>query len=193
MVEVSPEFSNSASSSEDMLARFGSSSKCSFNHPTISPFESASTAYPLLSRLMVCQNLHEANRKCFSIASPKSSYTMVLGPKPTQPQPFWCPSVASGDTWAIHAQKDSFFRLTASVGSQVATTTGIYDLLTKTLNSCFHDRGPEHGPLGFHGPSIPRDALEVLPEVGFEDQSDRGLSRAFPSPHYTFGLTRYVR
>ncbi|XP_078478589.1 LOW QUALITY PROTEIN: uncharacterized protein LOC144739520 [Lampetra planeri] len=58
-------------------------------------------------------------------------------------------------------------------GSGVAATTGTGDLATTALSGCFDNGGGEHGPLGLNVPSLPRELVEVLPEV-FLNQSFMG-------------------
>ncbi|KAK0133257.1 Opsin-5 [Merluccius polli] len=106
MDETSPESSDSASSTEDVLVGFRSSSKCSFHRPTISPV-----------RVSICQNFLEANRKHFSIASPNSSHIRVFASVTAESAALLACrylSAASGDPWASQARKASFFSLTAS-------------------------------------------------------------------------------
>jgi len=89
MDRASPESSDSASSSEDVLVGFRSSSKCSVYHLTISSvwvssspprlnIASAKPCFPFLSWRTVCSSFLEANRKSFSIASPNSSRGSLL-------------------------------------------------------------------------------------------------------------------
>ncbi|KAK9518317.1 hypothetical protein VZT92_019726 [Zoarces viviparus] len=71
---------------------------------------------------MVCQNLLEANRKSFSMASPNSSHARVLAFATTAAAALLACrylSAASGDPWANQALKVSFFSLTASLTSGV--------------------------------------------------------------------------
>ncbi len=74
MGETSPESSSSASSTEDVLVKFRSSSQCSFWHSTISPVKVSSPppllntalakpCFLFLSCLMVCQNFLEKTWK----------------------------------------------------------------------------------------------------------------------------------
>ncbi|KAK0144409.1 hypothetical protein N1851_017229 [Merluccius polli] len=119
-----PQISDSASSTEDVLVGFRSSSKCSFHHPTISPVRVSSSppwlntavakpCFPFLSH----QKFLEANRKSFSIASPNSSYTQVFASVTAEAAALLgCRylSAPSGDPWASQARKASFFSLTAS-------------------------------------------------------------------------------
>ncbi|KAI3360697.1 hypothetical protein L3Q82_012842, partial [Scortum barcoo] len=65
-------------------------------------------------------------------------------------------------------------------GSLVAAMTGTDDLLATTTCRYLHNGGFERSPLRFHIPKLPRDAQEILPEVGVKDLLDRDLSHTFP-------------
>ncbi|KAL3968637.1 hormone-sensitive lipase [Sarotherodon galilaeus] len=84
-----PSSPDSASSSEDVSVGLRRSSKYSFHRLTIFSVDVSSAPpalytvqvehrFPLLRRLTVCQNLFEAVRKSFSMASPNSSHTRVF-------------------------------------------------------------------------------------------------------------------
>lgn len=66
----------------------------------------------------------------------------------------------------------------------VAITTGSSDLLTTVLSSLLYNGGFEHDSLAFNVPNLPRNVLEILPEVRVEDLTDSVLRRTFPVyPH----------
>ena len=66
--------------------------------------------------------------------------------------------------------------------------TGTSDLTATAPDSRVNNGSREHGPFGLNVPSLPRDLVKALPEVGVEDLPDRGFLQMFPSdPHDAFG------
>ncbi len=79
-------------------------------------------------------------------------------------------------------------------GSGIAATTGTNHLTAAAPIGRLNNGGTEHSPLGLNIPRLPRDMVEVLPEVGVEAPSDRRLCQTFPAdPHNTLGSARSDR
>ena len=73
-------------------------------------------------------------------------------------------------------------------GSGIAATTGTGDLTATAPDSRVNNGSGEHGPFGLNVPSLPRDLVKALPEVGVKDLPDRGFHQMFPAdPHNMFG------
>ncbi|KAK0155241.1 hypothetical protein N1851_002432 [Merluccius polli] len=158
------------------------SSKYSFHQSTTSRVEVSSApsppytvltihCYPLLRRRMVVQNLFEAVRKSFFIASPNSSHVRVFASvTATAALRLACRYLpaASGVPQAKKVLQDSF-SLTASltaVGSGIAATAGTDHLAATAPVGRLNNGGAEHGPLGLNVPSLPQYMVKALPEVG---------------------------
>ncbi|KAK0155303.1 hypothetical protein N1851_002361 [Merluccius polli] len=119
---------------------------------------------------MVVQNLFEAVRKSFSMASPNSSHVRVFA-----------------SVTATAALRLACRYLPAASGvPQAKKVTALVGRL--------NNGGVEHGPLGLNVPRLPRYMVKALPEVGVEALSDRRLCQTFPAdPHDTFGSARSDR
>ncbi|KAK3520148.1 hypothetical protein QTP70_016255 [Hemibagrus guttatus] len=75
--------------------------------------------------------------------------------------------------------------------SGIAAATDTRDLTATAPDGCVNNGGGEHGPLRLNVPNLPRNLVEVLPEMGVEDPPNRGISKTFPTdPHYTFGSAK---
>lgn len=139
-----------------------------------------------LRHRMVCQNVLEANQKCFSIASSNSSLTQVLTSATTEAAALLASlylSAASRNPWANQAQKVSFFSLMVSLGCR------------HSRHQLPSDHSSHQLPLQWKFWTWPTqmslaawDAWEILLVMGAEDLTDTGLCQTFPDrPHYTLG------
>ncbi|KAK0138597.1 DNA-directed RNA polymerase III subunit RPC1 [Merluccius polli] len=165
------------------------SSKYSFHRSTTSRVE-VMHCFPLLRRRMVVQNLFEAVRKSFSMASPNSSHVRVFASvTATAALRLACRYLpaASGFDGIPH-------RRCPPAGSGIAATAGTDHLAATALVGRLNNGGAEHGPLGLNVPRLPRYMVKALPEVGVEALSDRRLCQTFPAdPHNPFGSARSDR
>ncbi|KAK0156532.1 Disintegrin and metalloproteinase domain-containing protein 11 [Merluccius polli] len=189
---------------------FNKPSKYSFHRSTTSRVEVSSApsppytvltmhCFPLLRRRMVVQNLFEAVRKSFSMASPNSSHVRVFASVTASctplglPVPACCLRSPTGQKGPIGLLQFDGIPHRRS-GSGIAATAGTDHLAATALVGRLNNGGAEHGPLGLNVPRLPRYMVKALPEVGVEALSDRRLCQTFPAdPHNTFGSARSDR
>ena len=71
--------------------------------------------------------------------------------------------------------------------------TSIGDLTATAPNSRINNGNGEHGRIKLNVPSLPRDLVKALPEVGVEDLPNRGFGQTFQAdPHSAFGSANSV-
>ncbi|KAK0151079.1 hypothetical protein N1851_007770 [Merluccius polli] len=146
--------------------------------------------FPLLRRRMVVQNLFEAVRKSFSMASPNSSHVRVFASvTATAALRLACRYLPAASGVPQAKKFDGIpHRRCPPAGSGIAATAGTNHLAATALVGRLNNGGVEHGPLGLNVPRLPRYMVKALPEVGVEALSDRRLCQTFPAdPHDTFG------
>ncbi|KAK0156341.1 hypothetical protein N1851_000378 [Merluccius polli] len=146
--------------------------------------------FPLLRRRMVVQNLFEAVRKSFSMASPNSSHVRVFASvTATAALRLACRYLPAASGVPQAKKFDGIpHRRCPPAGSGIAATAGTDHLAATALVGRLNNGGVEHGPLGLNVPRLPRYMVKALPEVGVEALSDRRLCQTFPAdPHDTFG------
>ncbi|KAK0148977.1 hypothetical protein N1851_010584 [Merluccius polli] len=146
--------------------------------------------FPLLRRRMVVQNLFEAVRKSFSMASPNSSHVRVFASvTATAALRLACRYLPAASGVPQAKKFDGIpHRRCPPGGSGIAATAGTDHLAATALVGRLNNGGVEHGPLGLNVPRLPRYMVKALPEVGVEALSDRRLCQTFPAdPHDTFG------
>ncbi|KAK0148965.1 hypothetical protein N1851_010649 [Merluccius polli] len=146
--------------------------------------------FPLLRRRMVVQNLFEAVRKSFSMASPNSSHVRVFASvTATAALRLACRYLPAASGVPQAKKFDGIpHRRCPPAGSGIAATAGTDHLAATALVGRLNNGGVEHGPLGLNVPRLPRYMVKALPEVGVEALSDRRLCQTFPAdPHNTFG------
>ncbi|KAK0152627.1 hypothetical protein N1851_005851 [Merluccius polli] len=207
--EPTPESPGPASLPEGVSVGLRRSSKYSFHRSTTSRVEVSSApsppytvltmhCFPLLRRRMVVQNLFEAVRKSFSMAShpPMSGNRHNCTPLGL-PVPACCLRSPTGQKGPIGLllQFDGIpHRRCPPAGSGIAATAGTDHLAATSLVGRLNNGGAEHGSLGFNVPRLPLYMVKALPEVGVEALSDRRLCQTFPAdPHNTFGSARSDR
>ncbi|KAK0137955.1 hypothetical protein N1851_025831 [Merluccius polli] len=190
-----------ASLPEGMSVGLRRSSKYSFHRSTTSRVEVSSApsppytvltmhCFPLLRRRMVVQNLFEAVRKSFSMASPNSSHVRVFASvTATAALRLACRYLPAASGVPQAKKFDGIpHRRCPPAGSGIAATAGTDHLAATALVGRLNNGGVEHGPLGLNVPRLPRYMVKALPEVGVEALSDRRLCQTFPAdPHDTFG------
>ncbi|KAK0140992.1 hypothetical protein N1851_022012 [Merluccius polli] len=174
--------------------------------------------FPLLRRQMVVQNLFEAVRKSFSMASPNSSHVRnrhscaPLG----LPVPACCLRSPTGQKGPIGLllQFDSIpHRRCPPAGSGIAATAGTDHLAATAPVGRLNNGGAEHGPLGLNVPRLPRYVatpewkrvqplsrrlvpepllcVEVRPTISSRNFStSRTSSGTFPTREVTFHVPR---
>ncbi|KAK0147800.1 putative uncharacterized transposon-derived protein F52C9.6 [Merluccius polli] len=183
------------------------SSKYSFHRSTTSRVKVSSApsppytvltmhCFPLLRRRMVVQNLFEAVRKSFSMASPNSSHVRVFASvTATAALRLACRYLPAASGVPQAKKFDGIpHRRCPPAGSGIAATAGTDHLAATALVGRLNNGGVEHGPLGLNVPRLPRYMVKALPEVGVEALSDRRLCQTFPAdPHDTFGSARSDR
>ncbi|KAK0143193.1 Copine-9 [Merluccius polli] len=147
-------------------------------------------------RRMVVQNLFEAVRKSFSMASPNSSHVRVFASvTATSALRLACRYLPAASGVPQAKKFDGIpHRRCPPAGSGIAATAGTDHLAATALVGRLNNGGTEHGPLGLNVPRLPRYMVKALPEVGVEALSDRRLCQTFPAdPHDTFGSARSDR
>ncbi|KAK0132992.1 hypothetical protein N1851_031638 [Merluccius polli] len=196
-----PESPGPASLPEGVSVGLRRSSKYSFHRSTTSRVEVSSApsppytvltmhCFPLLRRRMVIQNLFEAVRKSFSMASPNSSHVRVFASvTATAALRLACRYLPAASGVPQAKKFDGIpHRRCPPAGSGIAATAGTDHLAATALVGRLNNGGVEHGPLGLNVPRLPRYMVKALPEVGVEALSDRRLYQTFPAdPHDTFG------
>ncbi|KAK0135670.1 histone H3-like centromeric protein A [Merluccius polli] len=151
--------------------------------------------FPLLRRRMVVQNLFEAVRKSFSMASPNFSHVRVFASvTATAALRLACRYLPAASGVPQAKKFDGIpHRRCPPAGSGIAATAGTDHLAATALVGRLNNGGAEHVPLGLNVPRLPRYMVKALPEVGVEALSDRRLCQTFPAdPHNTFGSAREV-
>ncbi|KAK0140496.1 hypothetical protein N1851_022532 [Merluccius polli] len=196
-----PESPGPASLPEGVSVGLRRSLKYSFHRSTTSRVEVSSApsppytvltmhCFPLLRRRMVVQNLFEAVRKSFSMASPNSSHVRVFASvTATAALRLACRYLPAASGVPQAKKFDGIpHRRCPPAGSGIAATAGTDHLAATALVGRLNNGGVEHGPLGLNVPRLPRYMVKALPEVGVEALSDRRLCQTFPAdPHDTFG------
>ncbi|KAK0137965.1 hypothetical protein N1851_025840 [Merluccius polli] len=196
-----PESPGPASLPEGVSVGLRRSSKYPFHRSTTSRVEVSSApsppytvltmhCFPLLRRRMVVQNLFEAVRKSFSMASPNSSHVRVFASVTTTAALRLACRYLPAASGVPQAKKFDGIphRRCPPAGSGIAATAGTDHLAATALVGRLNNGGVEHGPLGLNVPRLPRYMVKALPEVGVEALSDRRLCQTFPAdPHDTFG------
>ncbi|KAK0146532.1 hypothetical protein N1851_014139 [Merluccius polli] len=196
-----PESPGPASLPEGVSVGLRRSSKYSFHRSTTSRVEVSSApsppytvlmmhCFPLLRRRMVVQNLFEAVRKSFSMASPNSSHVRVFASVTAAAALRLACRYLPAASGVPQAKKFDGIphRRCPPAGSGIAATAGTDHLAATALVGRLNNGGAEHVPLGLNVPRLPRYMVKALPEVGVEALSDRRLCQTFPAdPHDTFG------
>ncbi|KAK0142396.1 hypothetical protein N1851_019840 [Merluccius polli] len=152
--------------------------------------------FPLLRCWMVVQNLFEAVRKSFSMASPNSSHVQVFASvTATAALRLACRDLPAASGVPQAKKFDGIpHRRGPPAGLRIAATAGTDHLAATALVGCLNNGSVEHGPLRLNVPRLPRYMVKALPEVGVEALSDRRLCQTFPAdPHNTFGSARSDR
>ncbi|KAK0154540.1 hypothetical protein N1851_003353 [Merluccius polli] len=205
--EPTPESPGPASLPEGVSVGLRRSSKYSFHRSTTSRVEVSSApsppytvltmhCFPLLRRRMVVQNLFEAVRKSFSMASPNSSHVRVFASvTATAALHLACRYLPAASGVPQAKKFDGIpHRRCPPAGSGIAATAGTDHLAATAPVGRLNNGGVEHGRLGLNVPRLPRYMVKALPEVGVEALSDRRLCQTFPAdPHNTFGSARSDR
>ena len=104
-------------------------------------------------------------------------------------------SLEPGRLGGLLLQLDSttYFR-SPPPGSGIAATTGSGDFKATAPDSYINNESGEHAPFGLNVPSLPRDLVKALPELGVEDLPDRWFRQTFPAdPHDAFGSVMSVK
>ncbi|KAK0145893.1 hypothetical protein N1851_015177 [Merluccius polli] len=173
-----PESPGPASLPEGVSVGLRRSSKYPFHRSTTSRVEVSSApsppytvltmhCFPLLRRRMVVQNLFEAVRKSFSMASPNSSHVRVFASvTATAALRLACRYLPAASGVPQAKKFDGIpHRRCPPAGSGIAATAGTDHLAATALVGRLNNGGVEHGPLGLNVPRLPRYMVKALPEA----------------------------